>query len=310
MHLIIPYASPLSGGCRQALATLELPNLRQLLQRLAPQPLEATDEYTLTPPHERALAQALGIDGGDGLVPWAAWQMQQAGTDPGTHAWALLTPCWWQVGSEYISLLHPESLQLQDDESRALLEAMRPYFEEDGIELQYQAPLRWLARSELWRELPTASLDRVLGRNLSVWMPDSPQAAKLRRLNSEMQMLLYRHPVNEARSERGQALVNSFWVSGTGALPPNIPASAVRSLDALREPALADDAARWAAAWQQLDGTELAAAWAQLQAGQTLQLTLCGERRARSWTPAPKSLWQRLRSSWRRSEPKTELENL
>jgi hypothetical protein len=34
----------------------------------------------------------------------------------------------------------------------------------------------------------------------------------LQRLQSEMQMLLYNHPVNNARDARRQISVNSFWL--------------------------------------------------------------------------------------------------
>jgi hypothetical protein len=72
----------------------------------------------------------------------------------------------------------------------------------------------------------------------------------------------------------------------------------------LRSPMLADDMAAWLAAWRALDDGPLAQAWQALEAGQALQLTLCGERHARTWhsgsagegSPSGglKGLWQRL----------------
>jgi hypothetical protein len=47
-------------------------------------------------------------------------------------------------------------------------------------------------------------------------MPVAARAKPLRRLQNEMQMLLYTHPVNERRIARGLPAVNSFWISGTG----------------------------------------------------------------------------------------------
>ncbi|MFM1764286.1 MAG: hypothetical protein RIU71_49, partial [Pseudomonadota bacterium] len=40
-------------------------------------------------------------------------------------------------------------------------------------------------------------------------------ARTLQRLQSEMQMLLYQHPVNDLRSQHGRWAVNSFWVHRT-----------------------------------------------------------------------------------------------
>ena len=98
-----------------------------------------------------------------------------------------------------------------------LLAAMEPYFAEDGITLTYQAPLRWLARGELFRTLPTASLDRVIGQTIDRWMPAGDAGRSLRRLQQEMQMLLYTLPLNDARQRGGLLPVNSFWASGSGA---------------------------------------------------------------------------------------------
>src|SRR5574337_1399947 len=168
---------------------------------------------------------------------------------------------------------------------------MRPFFEEDGIALHYAAPTRWLARGELFRGLATASLDRVVGREVGRWLPAAHEAAPLRRLQNEMQMLLYTHPVNDERSARSLTPVNSFWVSGTGTLPPgwqpqqDAKALAPRMIDTLRDAALADDAAAWAAAWRALDEGELAAAERVLDGGEAVQITLGGE--ADAWTFGP-----------------------
>ena len=62
MHLIIAFASVLSAAGRQALQTLALPNLASLVSRLAAQEPDAGDEYSLTPPHEREHARALGLE--------------------------------------------------------------------------------------------------------------------------------------------------------------------------------------------------------------------------------------------------------
>jgi hypothetical protein len=157
---------------------------------------------------------------------------------------------------------------------------MQPYFAEDGISLHYQQATRWLAQSELFDTLATASLDRASGHDVSHWLPTDSRSGKLRRLQSEMQMLLYEHPVNESRSARGLPVVNSFWLSGTGALPPTLnPAAGAAPVVAasLREAALNEDWLAWAHAWEQLDAAECAALLQALQQGEAVQLTLCGE---------------------------------
>ena len=102
MHLLLPYAAALAPGCEAAQRGLALPNLGQLLARLAPDHApqsddnDARDEFTLSPPHERALARALGLAGGDGRLPWAARAAALAGEDPVAEPRGWVTPCHWQ----------------------------------------------------------------------------------------------------------------------------------------------------------------------------------------------------------------------
>jgi hypothetical protein len=142
-------------------------------------------------------------------------QQQQHNFDRAS-AWAFITPCHWDAQSNQVIMADPSSLDLTAAESQALVESMQPYFASDGIRLSYSQPHRWLASGDLFRGLPTASLDRVIGRSIQNWMPEAARAKPLRRLQNEMQMLLYTHPVNDARQARGVPAINSFWISGTG----------------------------------------------------------------------------------------------
>lgn len=307
MHLLIPFAFGSSEGCAPVLPTLQLPHLQKLLSRLTPEPLDAGDERSLSPPHERALARAQGMAAPDGLIPLAALQARQPG------AWAFITPCHWQVGTNHIAMSGQALPDFSELESQVLLAAMQPFFKEDGIALHYDQPNRWLACGEVFRHLPTASLDRVVGRNVENWMPRSPAAAPLRRLQNEMQMLLYTHPVNDARSVRGVPPVNSFWLSGTGALSQPQAATAERPpivASTLRDAALNEDWATWAQAWQALDATECAALLAELDRGEPVQLTLCGERNAQTFTARRQPLMKRFMNLFGTSRPSTLLEKL
>lgn len=302
-HLILPFAASLSEPCQQALPRLDdaqqLPHLHQLLGRLSQSTRLDGDEYALSMPHERVLAHSLGWrDLADGTLPWAAWQAQAMGIATQGLAWGLLSPCHWLMGRETLTLLDPEELRLTDEESRAFLEVLRPWFEEEGWTLAYATPTRWYAAHPSLSSLPTASLDRVIGRNPDVWMPDHPQARLIKRLQNEVQMLMYENPLNAPREAAGQLTVNSFWLSGTGPLPgqsaPVLPPGTQLVTD-LRAPLLASNLADWITTWQTLDATMLKTACGALDAGHDVQLTLCGERSAITLgQPAALSLSRRL----------------
>ena len=274
-HLIVPFAGCTGDGWLEAVTALELKTLGRLLQGMKLIETDAGQAESQSPPSERVQAKALGISAGeDGLIPWAAFE---ANAKP-NEAWAFITPCHWAMGREHATLTDPATLELDGEQSRTLLSAMQPYFSSEGITLHYAQPSCWLARGDVFRSLPTASLDRVLGRNVDKWLPSS-KAIKL--LQNEMQMLLYTHPVNDDRTAKGQRAVNSFWLSGTGALTGTVSACPhICTARGLAMPALAEDWPAYSKAWVNLEATDISLLLAQQNSGQTVRLSLCGESNA------------------------------
>ncbi|MBK0394609.1 phosphoglycerate mutase [Ramlibacter algicola] len=301
LHLLLPLAAPAHEEARSLLAGMRLPATERLLATLVVTADERDSEQALSMPHERVLARECGLPLDDGRIPLAAWQVAAAGAPDGA-AWGWITPCHWEVGTRDIRMHHPQDLRLDGEESQALLAAMQPFFAEDGLELRYEAPTRWLARGPLLAQVATASLDRVIGRLLDEWMPRGDGARLLRRLQQEMQMLLYTHPVNEERLRGGQLPVNSFWASGTGALPAQVAAqpAGLQVLHGLRDAALLQDWRAWAANWEQFESRDAPRLLQAAQAGHDVRLTLCGERGARTWQSTRRGPFSRLSTLWSR----------
>jgi len=309
------------------LAQQALPHLRQWLmqsQRVGVAVDAPVDPLlaTLTPPHERAWAHTVGWPLVDGGLPWAA----RAATEQGfaatqTHEaspvspsdWAFISLCNWHVSNGQVTLGDPAHLALDTDTDAVLFNAMQPFFAEDGIDLLPYKPGQWLARSPLFADLRTASLDRVIGRNIDPWLVGCETgaerlslAAKLvRRLQNEMQMLLYTHPVNDHR----RLTINSFWVHGTGTLLSDAKAASVDASSAakplaypapnvvqtLRSSALQQDFIGWLEAWHSVDAEVIAPLLARVAAGEPQRLVLCGEHEFQVYDSAAPSLWQRVR---------------
>jgi hypothetical protein len=321
MHILIPYAAPPGPQCQGAINTLQLPHLARLLQRLTPEVVLQGSAASMTPLFERIWARALGVDSTDGLVPWAALDAQKLGLTGlhGTSGWAWITPCHWTIQSNFVEMDDPLQLALTTTEAQALWLAMQPYFTEDGITLFAQplhhAGTRWLAHGAVFDNLPTASLDRVAGHTVDPWMPRQAQAQALRRLQNEMQMLLYTHVVNDHRATFKLPAVNSFWVSGTGSLSAEAqgaaaPGTEISLRDALRAPALHDAPGAWVAAWEALDISALSLAADRLEAGQEPLITLCGENQAVTLSLQPLTLMQRLQRRVSPPQPQALLRTL
>lgn len=305
--VLIPFSLwTLQGPEASVLAKAELPHLCTWLaqaKRVDVQ-VDAVQEpllATLSPPHERAWALAAGWPAQDGCLPWAARAAAERGlaANNATDGWAFINLCNWHVSNGQVTLGDPAYLQIDEATDATLFQAMQSFFAEDGIALHRHKPGQWLAQSPLLADLPTASLDRVIGRNIDPWLVGShvaadalsPAAKLLRRLQNEMQMLLYTHPVNEGRS----LTINSFWVHGTGALSPTTRAEP-KVILTLRESALQQDLIGWLEGWQHVDAHVIAPMLARVAAGEPQRLVLCGEHEFHVYDSAAPSIWQRLRT--------------
>jgi hypothetical protein len=302
MHLLVPFAADDSEACRQVLGDLALPNLDRLLALLAVEARDDGDAESLSPPHERALAAARRWQGSDGLLPFAAHAAANDGVATGTHAWALLTPSHWLLGSEGATMLDPALLGLDEHDSRALFASASELFASEGFEIAWGGAERWYAARADLEHFATASLDRVVGRSVEPWLRprgDAPRAtaALVRRLQSEAQLVFHAHEVNERREERGALVVNSFWLSGCGRRQIGDSTDAPEVVEALRTPMLSGDWAAWAGAWRALDAGPIARLLASARTGTATTVTLCGERSAARFSLRPRTLWQRLRGN-------------
>jgi len=357
-HLVIPFAACNANGWLSAVSAMpqsSLTNLGRLLKDMKLMDTDCQDADTLSPPHERAQARALGLvkhETPDGLIPWAAIDAVQHLPTGQHQAWAWITPCHWSMGNRHATLVDPAALHLQPGESQALLAIMQPYFETDSITLHYVPALgsgRWLAEGDVFRDMPTASLDRVLGQDVDNWLPSSRQQKRsagltestestkvtgsdeltdstipmaqqtiandatsacvkvLSRLQNEMQMLLYTHSFNDERQLRRQLPVNSFWISGTGALmaqfretstPPLFQQKTeqVKAPRDLVQAVFREDWASYTQAWSTLDSGDIAALLARQQRGETVRLSLCGESSAQTFETHRAGLLRNLSS--------------
>ena len=258
---------------------LALPQLQRLLASLVAQAPTTLPSDCPALPDECLAAQWLGLPATPGHIPWAAYE-----TTTWDQPCAWLHLCHLQLGMDHGLMHDPAQLQLDADTSRQLLTVMAPYFAEDGISLREIRPGAWLASGEVFRDLATVSLRRVIDQAIDPWLSAAGDAvgATLRRLHSEMQMLLYTLPLNDERVARGLPLVNSFWLSGAGQLPR--PAEAAPPLLIERRLQGLQGSQRQQV-WSLIDadlGARLLAAQAQ---GDAVTVSFCGAWAAQTWAP-------------------------
>ena len=92
------------------------------------------------------------------------------------------------------------------------------------MRIEAPKPARWYLSSDAFGTLAGASPLRASGRNIEIWLPHEAHTGERSRawmkLQNEVQMAWFEHPVNEAREARGLPAVNSIWFHAQGAAQP------------------------------------------------------------------------------------------
>lgn len=125
-----------------------------------------------------------------------------------------LDPVHIQIDLDDAVLVANESLDLEEQEARDLIDSLNQHFEQDGLRIVYHHRHQWLLLGDI--ELRTHSLSDAMFRNIHNYQPTGRDKIKWRTIINEAQMLLHTCPVNETRTEQGGITANSLWIWGGG----------------------------------------------------------------------------------------------
>jgi len=167
---------------------------------------------------ERALVQGFFETA---QAPWAALSSWGDTGAPPRGAVLRVEPLHLQAGTHHHVHFDQARLDLDAQESAAIVNRLNAFLEAEGITLKAPSPGRWYLHLPAAPAMTTQPLHHGLTPGTSLWMPTGPDAAEFKRLVTELQMLLHDHPVNVARERLGQLPVNSLWLWGEGTLPPD-----------------------------------------------------------------------------------------
>ncbi|MEN3365401.1 MAG: hypothetical protein V7606_2675 [Burkholderiales bacterium] len=292
------------------------------------------EDFSRALPHETWLARQFGLESGTGSPPIAVAAMQAFGLPAEAGVWFILNPVHIHVARDHLVLTDSRQVPLSEQESRALFEMAQPLFSETGKTLLYANAQTWFARADEWGQLQTSTPDAASGHNIDIWMPKGPGERDWRKLQNEVQMHWFTHEVNAEREARGIRPVNSIWLWGgtpatveasptpysqvfnldgwmrafgrfsakpmSAATPSDIithaPHRGLLVLDALLEPALANDWSQWLDQLHAAETNWLAPLLASLKSGKIDQLSLILTHHARTSTftasrPSLRKFW-------------------
>lgn len=250
VHLVIPELFLPKDFAAEVSADLPLPSLMKLLARGSNNQVEKP--VTL----ESWLSGMFGLSGAAD-APIAA--ISAAFDDLERACWLRADPVNLRLQRDQLLL---SSVLPSGDEAQRLCASLNEYFAGQGMTFFAPHPLRWYLRLDAPLFIRTTPLPELLGRNIRGALPTGDDSAHWHRLFNEIQMLLYAHPVNEAREACGESTINSVWLWGEGSLvePLLNDYQNVSSDDELVEMfASAADIpfSAWSKHWQEIEGKQL-----------------------------------------------------
>ncbi len=208
VHLLIPGLFPPSDIAAQASAGLQVPALGKLLSR-------AGVRTSATGTLEDRLCAAFGVQA---VAPTRA---AADGLETGESYWLCADPVNLQLQHAQVMLL---SVAPSLEEASALCACLNGHFDGMGLRFSAPHPQRWYVRLETEPQMTTSPLRLAAGGDAKLHQPQGTDALRWQRIATEVQMLLYAHPVNQARAARGEMMVGSLWFWGGGRARPPVQA--------------------------------------------------------------------------------------
>jgi hypothetical protein len=180
----------------------------------------------------RARCRALPAEGVDGLAAWLGkvrpgedrsvadiCRLGEPGSGPAEPGWLRADPVRLLPSGDRLRLVPPAALRVDAAHARALVRACNEHLAAEGHRLEAPHPHRWYLRPSRPLQVATFAPALVAGRDILGFMPEGPDATLVKRLMTELQMILHRD--GGAGDEPG---VNSVWIWGAGRPPRPAPA--------------------------------------------------------------------------------------
>lgn len=220
-EILIPFSLPPAELAPDLLQQLQAPALATLLARARRATTQAEPgQFLRSLPHERWLASRCGLEvetGEDDSPPVGPLLLEVFGLTPAQGRWFAVQPVHIHIARDHLVLTDPRDLALDEADARTLYGIAAPLFAEAGLTLAWGNAGLWLLRADDWAGLKTASPDAASGHNIDIWMPKGPHERTWRKIQNEVQMHWFGHPLNDRREARGLRPVNSLWLWGGGA---------------------------------------------------------------------------------------------
>ncbi len=213
LTIIVPDLNPVLGG--DDVQASRWPTLARLAGRgsLARRVLDARSDSLHT-----AILDALALRNAAEKYPSAAVMRTGATNERAEGFWLRVQPIHFVAGLDRITTVVLRGVGRMTATERSSLDPVfAQHLQSTELEL-HAANDEWLLRSSAPLRLQTVTPEFAAANPSADILPRGADAGPIRRLMTEMQMLLHEHPVNGRRQTRGAPAINAVWVHGEGIL--------------------------------------------------------------------------------------------
>jgi len=149
-------------------------------------------------------------------VPAGALTALAYGLDPGPNSWLRADPVHLRADRDRVLLMPSQAFSITADEAQGLAAALAPLLAGKFV-LHAVRSDHWCLESQGHEPIDVGAKPPIdlAGADIDPHLP--PKQWHL--LLTEIQMTLYAHPVNTAREQRGDPVINSLWLWGAGRAP-------------------------------------------------------------------------------------------
>lgn len=214
LSIVVPGLNPVRGGDEEGAALA--PRLARLAGRgsVAARRVDAGQDAL-----HAAILDALQLHDAAGKFPSAAVIRTGLTGEPASGFWLRAQPIHFAAGLDRLTTVPLRgAARMSAAERKTLSPLLADHLQSTGFQLHEGAAGEWLLRSEASLQVQTVTPEYAAANPLAEILPRGPDAGALRRLMTEMQMLLHDHPVNRQREARGLPVLNAIWIHGEGML--------------------------------------------------------------------------------------------
>lgn len=150
----------------------------------------------------------------------AAQTWQQAGNDAGSAYWLFAAPVHLVLQRDSFSLAEPAPLLLESGEVESLTQALNQHFASDSMQFFWHENT-WFLSLQHHPQINTFTPQQAINKDINAFLPTGAGATAWASFQNELQMLLFEHPINQAREAKRLPAINSIWCYGGGQIETN-----------------------------------------------------------------------------------------